>query len=206
MRKKLEPAAAAPERRSARERLLEAANELFYENGIHTVGIDRVIERAGVAKASLYDTFGSKEALVSAYLEARHAANRARIEAWIAPLATPREQLLGVFDAMAVAMGKPGFRGCAFARAGAESTPSGAVRGVCDTARGWMRELFARLASEAGVADAQSLATQLAMLYDGASVMGQMERNPAPAQAAKQAAAALLDAAPKAAKTRAKRS
>ena len=153
MRKKPEPIAAAPERRSARERLLEAANELFYESGIHTVGIDRVIERAGVAKASLYDTFGSKEALVSAYLEARHAANRARIEAFIGPLATPRERLLGVFDAMAVSMGQPGFRGCAFARAGSESAPSGAVRGACDTARNWMRGLFARLAGEAGVAD-----------------------------------------------------
>jgi AcrR family transcriptional regulator len=202
MRKKSEPATPAPERRSARERLLEAANELFYEGGIHTVGIDRVIERAGVAKASLYDTFGSKEALVSAYLEARHAANRARIEAWIAPLATPRGRLLGVFDAMAVAMEQPGFRGCAFARASSESTPSGAVRGACDTARNWMRGLFARLASEAGVADAESLATQLVMLYDGASLMGQMERSPAPAHAAKQAAAALLDAAPKAARGR----
>ncbi len=49
---------------SARERLLAAANELFYEEGVNTVGIDRIIERAGVAKASLYNTFGSKDALV----------------------------------------------------------------------------------------------------------------------------------------------
>ena len=52
---------------SARERLLAAANELFYDEGVHTVGIDRVIERAGVAKASLYNTFGNKEGLVCAY-------------------------------------------------------------------------------------------------------------------------------------------
>ena len=58
---------------SARERLLAAASELFYAEGVHTVGIDRVIERAGVAKASLYNTFGSKEELVRAYLESRHA-------------------------------------------------------------------------------------------------------------------------------------
>ena len=54
---------------SARERLLTAANELFYAEGVHTVGIDRVIERAGVAKASLYNTFGSKDELVRVYLE-----------------------------------------------------------------------------------------------------------------------------------------
>ena len=61
---------------SARERLLAAANELFYAEGVQTVGIDRVIERAGVAKASLYNTFGSKENLVRAYLESRHEATR----------------------------------------------------------------------------------------------------------------------------------
>ena len=60
------------ERPSARERLLAAADELFYEEGVHTVGIDRVIERAGVAKASLYNTFGSKDELVRAYLTSRH--------------------------------------------------------------------------------------------------------------------------------------
>ena len=63
-------AAAGP---TARERLLAAASELFYDEGVHTVGIDRVIERAGVAKASLYNTFGSKDELVRAYLEQKHA-------------------------------------------------------------------------------------------------------------------------------------
>src|SRR5256885_705956 len=66
-------------RQSARERLLAAASELFYEEGVHTVGIDRVIERAGVAKATLYSAFGSKEKLVRAYLQARHAATRERM-------------------------------------------------------------------------------------------------------------------------------
>ena len=64
---------ASPVRPSARERLLAAANELFYNEGVHTVGIDRVIDQAGVAKASLYNTFGSKDELVRAYLETRHA-------------------------------------------------------------------------------------------------------------------------------------
>ena len=72
-------------RPSARERLLAAADELFYEEGVHTVGIDRVIEHAGVAKGSLYNTFGSKDELIRAYLEgparaygrADHAVHRA---------------------------------------------------------------------------------------------------------------------------------
>jgi AcrR family transcriptional regulator len=72
---------AAPVKRSPRERLLDAANELFYAEGVQSVGIDRVIERAGVAKASLYSTFGSKEELVRAYLEARHERTLGRLRA-----------------------------------------------------------------------------------------------------------------------------
>src|SRR5277367_4436573 len=71
-------------RSSARERLLAAADELFYENSINTVGIDRIIERAGVAKASLYDCFGSKDELIRAYLEARNTARQTRVNEWIA--------------------------------------------------------------------------------------------------------------------------
>src|SRR5882757_8493036 len=69
-----------PPERSARERLLAAANELFYKEGIHTVGIDRVIEKAGVAKASLYTTFGSKDELVRAYLAERFEVRKKRIQ------------------------------------------------------------------------------------------------------------------------------
>ena len=83
---------------SARERLLAAANELFYEEGVHTVGIDRVIERAGVAKASLYSTFGSKDELVRAYLLQRAEARRKRISDRIARHTDPRDRILSIFD------------------------------------------------------------------------------------------------------------
>ena len=81
-------------RPSARERLLAAANELFYNEGVHTVGIDRVIEQAGVAKASLYNTFGSKDELVRAYLETRQASVTQRITQAVERYDTPRERLL----------------------------------------------------------------------------------------------------------------
>src|ERR1700759_4165633 len=111
-------AAAGP---SARERLLAAANELFYDEGVHTVGIDRVIERAGVAKASLYNTFGSKDELVKAYLEGRHAKTAARIARWVDARDDPRGRLLAVFDAQNEMFADPEFHGCAFASASAES-------------------------------------------------------------------------------------
>src|SRR6201990_194804 len=112
---------ASASRPSARERLLAAANELFYNEGVHTVGIDRVIEQAGVAKASLYNTFGSKDELVGAYLEGRHASMAARIMRSLEKYRTPREKLLGVFEAQGELFTEPGFRGCAFVSASSES-------------------------------------------------------------------------------------
>src|SRR5262252_2818294 len=99
---------------SARERLLAAANELFYEQGVHTVGIDRIIEKAGVAKASLYSTFGSKEALVRAYLAGRHEARQKRLLQKLERYTTPRDRLLGVFDVLREVVVESQFRGCAF--------------------------------------------------------------------------------------------
>src|ERR1700712_3118802 len=96
--------------RSARERLLAAADELFYEQGIHTVGIDKIIERAGVAKASLYSTFGSKDELVRAYLQARDEGRRARLLAAIDRYTDPIDRLLAVFDSLAESVRRPTFR------------------------------------------------------------------------------------------------
>src|SRR4051812_19667215 len=95
------PAERTETRPSARARLLSAANELFYAEGVQSVGIDRIIERAGVAKASLYNTFGSKDELVHAYLQARHAATADRVLAAVDRHDNPRDRLLGVFDAQA---------------------------------------------------------------------------------------------------------
>src|SRR5215471_12191129 len=88
-------------RQPARERLLAAAGELFYQEGVQSVGIDKVIERAGVAKASLYGNFSGKDDLVRAYLDARHEARRLAIQAKLALHEAPRDKLLSVFDVIA---------------------------------------------------------------------------------------------------------
>jgi AcrR family transcriptional regulator len=181
-------------RPSARERLLTAANELFYTEGVHTVGIDRVIEEAGVAKASLYNIFGSKDELVGAYLERRRAAMAGRITSVLARYPTPREQLLGVFDAQADLFADTGFRGCAFVRASAES-PSGTVEQAAASYRRWLRDVFTDLAREAGATDPAALAFQLHLVYDGASLSASIDHDPSAASAARGAAQALLDAA-----------
>jgi AcrR family transcriptional regulator len=182
---------------SARERLLTAANELFYDEGVHTVGIDRVIERAGVAKASLYSTFGSKDELVGAYLSERRKAREGRILGKLSSprFATARERLLGVFDVLAEHIAEPGFRGCAFVRASAEARAGSVVQSVCEGSRAWTRSLFTRLAGEAGALDPERLAQQLVLLYDGAIVAAQMDRDRTAAAAARSVAETLLDAA-----------
>src|SRR3984957_12114589 len=114
-------------RASARERLLAAANELFYAEGIQTVGIDRIVERAGVAKASLYNVFGSKEALVAAYLASRHDGTTRRLTAAIQAAGNPREKILAVFDAQAQMIAQPDFNGCAFIAASTEAPEGGLV-------------------------------------------------------------------------------
>src|SRR5580700_2351008 len=105
------------QRTSARDRLLSAANELFYAEGIQTVGIDRIIERAGVAKASLYNIFGSKEELVAAYLASRHDRTTSRLTEAIESVDDPRQKILAVFDAQARQYEQLDFNGCAFSAA-----------------------------------------------------------------------------------------
>jgi AcrR family transcriptional regulator len=186
--------AGAPDQRSARDRLLDAADDLFYAEGVHVVGIDRIIARAGVAKASLYNSFGSKEELVRAYLARRHERRKEAITRTLEPYDSPRERLLAIFDYLDQLIGLPTFRGCAFQRASAESPPDAPSATVCETSRGWTRQLFTDLARDAGAADPAVLGQQLVLLYDGAIVSAQLDGDRGAAHTAKAAAAALLAA------------
>jgi AcrR family transcriptional regulator len=182
---------------SVRERLLAAADELFYQEGVQSVGVDRVVQKAGVAKASLYHLFGSKDELIEAYLDARHDETRELVERTLTRFRTPRDRLLGVFDAQGQRFTEPDFNGCAHMSASAEARHGGPVEGATDRFRLWVRTLFTDLAREAGVTDPEGLARQLHLLYDGAGLSARMDRDPSAATTARAAAAALFDAAPK---------
>src|SRR5260370_1736452 len=114
---------------SARDRLLAAADELFYAEGVHVVGVDRIVERAGVTKASLYNTFGSKDELVRAYLENHFRRRQARVAHILAANKTPRERLLGVFGEVEDLLAGAAFPGCRVisAAAGTQPRAAGAV-------------------------------------------------------------------------------
>ena len=186
----------------ARERLLNAADELFYEHGINVVGIDRVIEKAGVAKASLYDCFDGKEDLIRSYVQARDERRRARILERIGPLKSPKDKALAVFDILSELASQPDFHGCAFNRAGAESTPDSKVRSACEDARAWMHQLFLGIAGQTRATDPEDLARQLTVLYDGASVSAQFGGGATAVASARASAGVLLDAAARARRAR----
>ena len=179
----------------ARRRLLQAADQLFYAEGVNTVGIDRVIERAGVAKATLYSAFGSKEELIRAYLKARHAAYQQRMENELERFATPKERLVGAFEIQGQSFTDQDFRGCAFVSASAEARQGSTAQQEADTFRRWIDALFFDLAQQAGAHDPKALAQQLVLLFDGAVVSAWMDRDPSAENAARAVATALVDAA-----------
>lgn len=183
-------------RASARERLLAAANELFYAEGVQTVGIDRIIEHAGVAKASLYNLFGSKEQLEAAYLASRHEAATARLTEALAKLNDPKQKILAIFDDLAEQFREPGFKGCAFVAASSEAPAGGLVEKAADEFRAWIREMFTDLSQQSGAPDPRNLGRQLHLLYDGAALAARMDHgDPAVAHSTRNAASTLLEVA-----------
>ena len=180
-------------RRSAKERLLEAADDLFYNEGIHAVGIDRVIAHAGVAKGSLYYSFAGKDDLVREYLTGRHGKWAERVHAGIEAHTDPRQRILAVYDALGALFAEPDYRGCAFVNAMAEAAPDSVEAQAATIFRGWVRDLFLGLATDAGAADPQQMAETLVVLYDGAVATAQMDKAPRAAQTARRTAELILD-------------
>ena len=185
-----------PERPLPRARLLEAADRLFYEEGICTVGVDRILKDADVARASLYSTYGSKDELLRAYLQRRSQDWQAFVAEVLPPRwDTPRERILGIFELLTEWFAAPGYHGCPFINASAETAAESAIQAVRDAHRAWVRDLFTELGRQAGAADPDALSAQLVLLYDGSMVGAQLDRSASPGHAAQAAAAALLEQA-----------
>lgn len=155
-----------------RQRILDAANELFYSQGIRATSADRIIEQVGITKVTFYRHFRTKSDLVVAYLEQQSAAERAWLES-TARGGDPLARARAIAADIGAASCSPGFRGCAFINAAAEfADPEDAVRAAVAAHRGWMTGVFAEVAAEAGVRDVAAVANQLMMLRDGAMVSG----------------------------------
>jgi AcrR family transcriptional regulator len=182
---------------SARERLLRAADELFYAEGVNSVGIDRIIEHAGVAKASLYSSFGSKDELIRAYLERRHQFRVARVERHMKREADPRAKMLAVFDALQGLINSPRWRGCPFLSATGEARTDAVVKEVAKASRDYTRACFVEQATALRVLDPAALADRLVLLYDGVVVAAQVQVDRTAAMTAREMAGQSVDCAPR---------
>ena len=158
-----------PASRPARERLLAAAAELFYEQGIAATGVDAVLARAGVSPSTLYAHFPGKDALVAAYLEERHQVWVATWDEVLAELTDPVERLLSVFDAVARYRAREGTRrGCAFLAAATELPVGHPGQRWLEADSRLLADRLRELAVAAGLEDADEVAAGLLLLYDGA--------------------------------------
>jgi AcrR family transcriptional regulator len=170
------------------ERILETADRLFYQRGIRAVGVDTVAAEAGISKRSLYDYFPSKESLIEAYLE-RRCRPPPQSDA------PADQQILGLFDRLDQAFSGGEFRGCPFVNAVAEL--AGSCQAVTRIAARFKQERWVWLRDrlvEAGAEAPDMLATQLAMLVDGAIATRLVRDDPSIAHAARAAAEVLLAA------------
>jgi AcrR family transcriptional regulator len=165
---KLEPAV---QRASggAKIRILETASVLFYGEGIRTVGIDRLISESSVTKATFYKHYGSKDRLILLYIEGRHTAEVARLEALVEASKTPLDAVRAVMDSVVTDIASPGFRGDAFLNAAAEfSEATHPVRSVVLRHREWLTGFLVELLQDAGHRMPGDAADDLILARDGA--------------------------------------
>jgi AcrR family transcriptional regulator len=176
-----------------RERIVEAATELFYAQGLRAVSAEKIIARVGITKVTFYRHFPTKDDLIVAYLERRAKWERDAI----AQARQSADDVPDVFRIIAEAIGadscSPGFRGCPFINAAAEyADAEHPVRRVVDTHRRWFKQATQDLLDEIGVPDSARVADQLVMLRDGAMVSGYLSDPSAVADALYNAGRAII--------------
>ncbi len=156
-----------------RERLLRTASAIFYAEGIHDVGVDQVLQLAGVTRSTFYRHFPSKEDLVVAYIRATDDEIRGALAAADSAALSPVELIRRLAWGLGATICRPGFRGCAFINAAAEypDRTSPVHRAVLDH-REWLRSTVADALRRSGNPEPEAAAQHFMMLRDGAMVAG----------------------------------
>ncbi len=175
---------------NTRERIVDTASRLFYTQGYNSTGINQVIEEAGVAKASLYQHFPSKEDLLIEYLKVTAAETHKMLRNAAGKEKTTRNKLLSVFDFLVKQMKQSEFNGCNFLNIAAEVPKSNSsVRAVIKKQKNQVRELFAEILKPAGK---EHLADEIYVLFEGALVSAKVYNDVWPVKAARTVAGKLL--------------
>ncbi|MDM7989065.1 TetR/AcrR family transcriptional regulator [Arthrobacter sp. zg-Y877] len=162
---------------SMRERLVEAATELFYAEGLRAVSVDKVIERAGTTKVTFYRHFKSKDDLVVAHLERRAKIEREGIAAAVEHSGGDADKTFQLIaDALREMSCQPGFRGCPFINAAAEyPDPASEVRKTISDHRDWSKAAFVEIVRPLAPTDLNAVAEDLVLIRSGAMVAGYLD-------------------------------
>ncbi|WP_117192909.1 TetR/AcrR family transcriptional regulator [Rhizobium terrae] len=182
---------------STRERIVSAANKLFYREGIRAVSVDAVAEEAGITKRSLYYHFKSKDDLVAAYLDYRDLPNLKAFRRWFADAAGRLEDRIGaIFDNLAEAAQHPKWKGCGFLRTSAElaNMPGHPAIVVGAAHKKKIEDWLASCISAEGMENAEALARQIRLLLDGSFAVAMLHRDPSYFRTAGEAARVLVRA------------
>lgn len=179
---------------SVRDRILATASELFYQEGVQNVGIDRIIAESGVAKMSLYNHFKSKDALIEAWLRQRDQEWRQWFQTAVEHLAThPQDRILALFDVLKAWFEEANFRGCAFINSTIElANPDHPGYQVSLEHHQALYAYIRGLIAAAEIPDSEAIAQKLLLLFEGAIVVAMIQGTSDTAQTAKQAATELL--------------
>ncbi|BCY08951.1 TetR/AcrR family transcriptional regulator [Actinoplanes sp. L3-i22] len=158
----------------ARTRLLTTASKIFYSEGIHAVGVDRIVAEAKVTRATFYRHFPGKEDLILAYLREVHQMDRTQVDAAIAAGGrSPVDLLTAIAAAISARIQSPGFRGCAFLNAAAEYPDKDhPVHREIVAHRQWFLDTLTTLMAQVHAATAEPAARHFVMLRDGAMAAG----------------------------------
>ncbi|MHA6493548.1 TetR/AcrR family transcriptional regulator [Pseudomonas borbori] len=178
-----------------REQLLNTALELFYREGYHSTGIDRILAESGVAKMTLYKYFKSKDELILAVLQTQHEQLSARMQQALAGL-QPRAAVLAVFDGLHLWLSEQGFCGCLFLHAAAEfQRRDHPIHQQAAEHKRSLLQFFTGALTSMRVEQPEQLAAQLQFLFEGALSMAHLYGPGQQAVQAKAAVERLLDVA-----------
>jgi AcrR family transcriptional regulator len=158
-----------------RERLMDAAGMLFYLEGLHAITADRVAGEAGLTKPTIYNLFGSKDALVEKALQRRAAQIREHIERRAAEHADPRDRLTAVLLVHAEMLTSEGFHGCPLVIAAVQAPESATARELAHAHKLWLHGLLAHSAKRAGMKSPDTLAWSLVLLLEGAAAISAVQ-------------------------------
>lgn len=179
---------------TTRARVVEAAYELYYRQGIQNVGLKEVARKAKVAYMSLYNHFASKDELVVAVLEHRLGRNRAWLDAIIASSPNPKAALLTILERQQTWIELNEVRGCTLINASIElANPQHPAHQLAYRYKEEVRGRLEELAQEAGLSDPATLSNQLMLLMDGSNVTAVIRSDPGVARYAFQAAKVLIE-------------